>query len=195
MAQDELDVTKELIKVEQHKLTELKAVDPELDVKLAQFQLERGQVQLRQARQDVEEHVLKAPTDGIVLRVQAQEGDLVGPTSPRPAVWLAPGGWIVRAEVSQEFAGDVREGLEVQVEDEASPRAGKRQDRRGVGLVPAAPPVQPTADERQYRPHPGVCDRPAGGARPTAARPARPGSRPHQAGDASGESGDRRSDR
>jgi hypothetical protein len=47
----------------------------------------------------------------------------VGPTSPRPAVWLAPAGaWIVQAEVSQEFAGAVQEGLDVQVEDEASAR-------------------------------------------------------------------------
>src|SRR5262249_16890182 len=62
----------------------------------------------------------RAPVDGLVLRVQAQEGDLAGPTAPRPAVWLAPAGaWIVRAEVSQEFAGRVREGLGVQVEDEA----------------------------------------------------------------------------
>jgi len=53
--------------------------------------------------------------------VQAQEGDLVAPTSPRPAVWLAPAGvWIVRAEISQEFAGRVQAGLDVQVEDEAS---------------------------------------------------------------------------
>jgi multidrug resistance efflux pump len=96
-------------------------VDPELDIRLAQLQLERGQVQLSQAHQEVEEHVLKAPTDGTVLRVQAQEGDLVGPTSPRSAVWLLPaGGWVVRAEVAQEFAGRVREGLDVQVEDEAS---------------------------------------------------------------------------
>jgi multidrug resistance efflux pump len=123
MARDELDATKALIKVEQNKLTELKAVDPDLDVKLAQFQLDRAQVQLSQARQGVEEHVLKAPTDGMVLRVLTQEGDLVGPASPRPAVWfVAAGGWIVRAEVSQEFAGGVREGQEVQVEDEASDR-------------------------------------------------------------------------
>ncbi len=65
--------------------------------------------------------LLKAPVAGTILRVGAQEGDLVSPTSPRPAVWLAPtGAWIVRSEVAQEFAGRVREGLAVQVEDEAS---------------------------------------------------------------------------
>lgn len=45
----------------------------------------------------------------------------MSPTSPRPAVWLEPASaWIVRAEVSQELAGRVQEGLAVQVEDEAS---------------------------------------------------------------------------
>jgi multidrug resistance efflux pump len=110
-----------LVKVELNRLAELKAVDPEIEVKLAQFQLNRSQTQLERARQEREEYLLQAPVGGLVLRVQAQEGDLLGPTSSRPAVWLAPAGaWIVRAEVSQEFAGQVCEGQAVQVEDEAS---------------------------------------------------------------------------
>ena len=118
---NQLEGVKDLVMIEQNKLAELKAVDPLLDVKLAQLQLDRGQVQLRQARRELEEHLLKAPADGTVLRVQVQEGDLGGPTSSRPAVWLAPaGGWVVRAEVPQEFAGLLREGLEARVEDEAS---------------------------------------------------------------------------
>jgi multidrug resistance efflux pump len=117
----QLNAAKALVKVEQNRLLELKAVDPEIEVKLAQFQLNRGQTQLERARQERDEYLLQAPVGGLVLRVQAQEGDLVGPTSPRPAVWLAPeGAWIVRAEVSQEFAGQVCEGQAVQVEDEAS---------------------------------------------------------------------------
>jgi multidrug resistance efflux pump len=107
--------------VEQNRLVELNAVEPELEVKLAQLEVNRGQAQLERVRQEREEYLLKAPVDGLVLRIEAQEGDLVGPTSPRPAVWLAPAGpWIVRAEVSQEFAGRVHTGLAVQVEDEAS---------------------------------------------------------------------------
>jgi multidrug resistance efflux pump len=117
----ELDAARALVQVEQNRLSELKAVDPELGVKLAQLQLDRSQAQLELARQEREEYLLHAPVGGLVLRVQAQEGDLVGPTSPRPAVLLEPAGArIVRAEVSQEFAGRVQEGLEVQVEDEAS---------------------------------------------------------------------------
>jgi multidrug resistance efflux pump len=121
LVRDQMDEARALIKVEQNKLAELKAVDPALDVKLAELQLERGQVQLQQARQEKEEYVVKAPVEGMVLRVSAQEGDLVSPTSARTAIWLAPAGdWIVRAEVSQEFAARVQEGLNVQVEDEAS---------------------------------------------------------------------------
>jgi multidrug resistance efflux pump len=121
LVRDQRDEAKALIKAEQNKRAELDALDPELEIKLAQLQLERGQVQLRQAREEKEEYVLKAPVSGMVLRVSAQEGDMVGPTSPRPAIWLAPAGdLIVRAEVSQEFAARVHEGLNVQVEDEAT---------------------------------------------------------------------------
>jgi multidrug resistance efflux pump len=116
----QVDEAGALVSVEQNRLRELKAVDPELEVKLAQVQLQRSQSQLDRARQERAEYVLQAPVDGLVLRVQAQEGDLVSPTSPRPAVWLAPAGaWIIRAEVAQEFAGGVQEGLAVRVEDEA----------------------------------------------------------------------------
>jgi multidrug resistance efflux pump len=119
----QLNEARALVKAEQSRLLELKAVDPEQEVKLAQLQLNRSQVQLEAARQERKEYVLRAPVDGLVLRVQVQEGDLVGPTSPRPAIWLSPGdACIVRAEVSQEFAGRVHEGLDVQVEDEASGR-------------------------------------------------------------------------
>jgi multidrug resistance efflux pump len=116
----QLDAANALVEVERYRVTEINAVDPELEVKLAQLQLSRSQARLERARQEREEYLLRAPVNGLVLRVQAQEGDLLGPTSPRPAVWLAPeGAWIVRAEVSQEFAGRVRENLDVQVEDEA----------------------------------------------------------------------------
>jgi multidrug resistance efflux pump len=123
LVRDERDVANVLIKAEQNKLAELKAMDPMLEVKLAQLQLNRSQTQMDLARQERELCVLRAPVDGRILRVQVQPGDLSGPTSPRPVVWLAPSGpYIVRAEVAQEFAGRVQEGLAVQVEDEASAR-------------------------------------------------------------------------
>ena len=121
VGRDQLNGARALVKVEQNRLRELDAVDPERAVELARLQLSRSQAQLERARQEREEYLLRAPVSGLVLRVLAQEGDLVGPTSPRPAVWLVPEGtWVVRAEVSQEFAGRVRNGLAVQVEDEAS---------------------------------------------------------------------------
>ena len=119
----QLDEARALVKVEQNRLAELAAVDPEREVTLAQLQLNLSQIRLEQARDERAEYRLLAPTDGRVARVQVQEGDLIGPTSPRPAVWLVPAGaWIVRAEVSQEFAGQVCQGQAVQVEDEASGR-------------------------------------------------------------------------
>lgn len=117
----QLSEARALVRVEQNRLAEVQAADPQVEVNLAQLHLERSTAQLERARQDREEYLLRAPVGGQVLRVQAQEGDLIGPTSPRPAVWLAPeGAWIVRAEVSQEFSGRVQAGQAVQVEDEAS---------------------------------------------------------------------------
>jgi len=117
----QLNETKALVKVEQNRLAELKAVNPELEVQLAHLQLNRSKTQLDRVRKEREEYLLQAPVDGLVLRVQTQAGDLVSPASPRPAVWLAPTGvWIVRAEVSQEFAERVCEGMPVQVEYEVS---------------------------------------------------------------------------
>lgn len=119
----QVDEARILEKVERNKLAELKAVDPDLEVKLAQALWDRSLVQLERARQDREEYVMKSPVDGVVLRVAVQVGDLVSPTSARPALWVIPkGALIVRAEVSQEFAERVLEGLPVQVEDEASSR-------------------------------------------------------------------------
>lgn len=119
----QMNAARALVKVEQNRLVELAAVDPELEVRLAQLELNRTKAQRERARQEREQYLLQAPVAGLVLRLQAQEGDLVGPTSSRPAIWLAPSGpWIVRAEVVQEFAADVRKGQTVQVEDEASAR-------------------------------------------------------------------------
>jgi multidrug resistance efflux pump len=110
-----------LVQVERNRLLELKAIDPALEVKQAQLQLARSQADLERTQQERGEYLLRAPAPGRVLRVQAQEGDLLSPAFPRPAVWLTPASdWIVRAEVSQEFAGYVTEGLDVQVEDEES---------------------------------------------------------------------------
>ncbi|HZZ77300.1 MAG TPA: HlyD family efflux transporter periplasmic adaptor subunit [Gemmataceae bacterium] len=121
LARDRRDQAKALLQIEESKIVELKAVDPNLEVKLAQLERDRAQIQLQQARRDREEYTMKAPVAGTILRMCAQEGDMLSPASPRPAIWLAPkDDLIVRAEVSQEFAERVVTGLKVRVEDEAS---------------------------------------------------------------------------
>jgi len=117
----QLNEAKALEKAEQNRFLELKAINPNLEVKLAELQLTRNQTELERAHRDREEYLLRAPVKGLVLRLQVQEGDLLAPSSPSPAIWLSPEGpYIVRAEVSQEFAGRVKEGLAAHVEDEAS---------------------------------------------------------------------------
>jgi len=119
----QLDEARALERAERSRQTELRAVDPNMDVKLAQVQVQRSQLLLKQAQQNLDEYLLKAPVAAMVLRVQVQEGDLVSPTSGKPALVLVPqGSLIVRAEVSQEFADRVQSGQTVQVEDEPSGR-------------------------------------------------------------------------
>jgi multidrug resistance efflux pump len=117
----QLDEAKALVSAEQNRLWELDAVNPETEVRLAQVQLDRSHAEIERPTEERRQYQLRSPVDGVVLRMDAQEGDLLAPTSPRAALWLAPKGErIVRAEVPQEFAAQVRAGLPAQVEDEAS---------------------------------------------------------------------------
>jgi multidrug resistance efflux pump len=121
VAQAQLNEARALVKAEQSRLAELGALNPETEVKLARLEQSRSRTQLEESQQDRREYLLRAPVEGQVLRMQVEQGDLIGPTSPRPAVLLAPKGpWIVRAEVSQEFASLVEEGAVAEVEDEAA---------------------------------------------------------------------------
>lgn len=133
-ARSQIDELKALERVEKQKMVELKAVDPQLEVDLAQVQLDRSRQTAEQAKLDLDEHVLRAPLDAEVLRVMAQKGDLQSPQAGRPAFLLVPQGpFIVRAEVSQEFAPRIRPEVPVVVEDEASVKPLAKGTIREVG--------------------------------------------------------------
>jgi multidrug efflux pump subunit AcrA (membrane-fusion protein) len=121
---------------ENAKLEELQLLDPATGVKRARADVKAKQARLDQARQGVEECLLKAPSDGTVLRILVSTGEVLGPHPQQPAVVFALEGkrWI-RAEVTQEFAGLVAVGQIASIEDESSTPALAADSRTGVTPV------------------------------------------------------------
>ncbi len=86
--------------------------------------------QVRQAEIAVEDCVLKAPFDGLVLRLRARPGELVGPAFPEPLVELCPDSpRIVRAEIAQEFAQGVEVGAACEITDDYGDGQVRRRGR------------------------------------------------------------------
>lgn len=107
-------------RAEAARLSELKLRDPQADVRRAEQEVAAMEARLDQARQALEECTLRAPQSGTVSRMLASPGDVLGVQSPRPALLFCPDGpRLIRAEVEQEFAGRVKLGQLVQIEDDA----------------------------------------------------------------------------
>jgi multidrug resistance efflux pump len=106
-------------RVEAERLKELQLRDPQADVRRAEQEVAVLQARLDQARQALDECVLRAPQSGTVSRLLAAPGDVLSVQSPRPALLFCPDGpRVVRAEVEQEFAGRLSLGQPVQIEDD-----------------------------------------------------------------------------
>lgn len=99
---------------------ELKRIDPTLRVRVAVAKKAAALVAVEQAERAVKDCVLTAPSAGVILRVQASEGESVAPGTPRPPVVFRPDGpLVVRAELDQEFLGRVREKMRATIRDDA----------------------------------------------------------------------------
>lgn len=106
---------------EKEKLKELQALNPGLPVKRLAVEVSLARGRLAEAQLALEECTLKAPRSGMILRVQAHVGDLVGAQMPQPALLFCPSETrIVRAEVSQEFAHQVRIGALCKIADDST---------------------------------------------------------------------------
>jgi multidrug resistance efflux pump len=106
------------------KLAELRSHnrDADLATDQARAAVAAARARWRQAEQAVDECTLRAPRAGTVLRVQTGVGDLVAVPPLKPAVLFCPdGALIVRAEVAQEFARGVKDGLNAEIRDDAGP--------------------------------------------------------------------------
>jgi multidrug resistance efflux pump len=108
---------------EEKRLEEIQLRDPALEVGRAAAEVRAARARLGQVEDTREQHVLRAPADGTVLRLLVSAGDLVAPQPGRPAVqfWPANRPLVVRAEIDQDSAGGLAEGDEVRVFDYYSP--------------------------------------------------------------------------
>lgn len=108
-----------VIEVEQSKLAELKLVDAKLEVKRADANVAAKTVQRDQAQYALDQMKVLAPSDGTVLRVHVNPGEILGPGAQRPAIEFLPkGSLIVRAEILQEWAPRVKLDQEVEIVDD-----------------------------------------------------------------------------
>lgn len=98
----------------------------ELDTARPQLLLQRAEADVLaktakrdQAQQAVDECTLRAPADGDILRVLVGPGDVLGSQPKQPAILFCPKKPIlIRAEVSQEFAGRVHVGQPAWIQDD-----------------------------------------------------------------------------
>jgi multidrug resistance efflux pump len=104
---------------EHEKLAELKTVDPALTIRKAHSQLKLSRIQLDQARHQLEECTLKAPTAGTVQHISVGAGDTLTANAIQPIVRFAPDEpMLVRGEVDQEFVDRIQVGQTALIRDD-----------------------------------------------------------------------------
>ena len=115
----EVEQFDERIKAEESKLIELKLYNPELDKRRAEADVASKKIRVEQAQWAARQCLLVAPSDGTVLRVYVNPGEVLGANPQRPAVEFLPNGpLVVRGEILQEWAGRVKLDQEVEIEDD-----------------------------------------------------------------------------
>lgn len=106
---------------ERTRLRELELQDPSAGIRRAKADVDAKQARLALARRHRDECLLCAPADGAVLRLTAKPGAILSAQAKEPAVLFCPAGRrIIRAEVDQEFAGQVAVGALVTIHDDAA---------------------------------------------------------------------------
>ncbi len=112
-------------RAEREKLVELKTVDPALAVRKARAERNVARTRRDQARHQLSECTLKAPSAGRVERIQVGAGEIVTGQPGQMIVRFCPAeAPLIRAEVDQEFADRVKVGQTALVKDDARGGAG-----------------------------------------------------------------------
>ena len=121
-AEAEYKQLEHLVEVEKSKLEELKEldkIDPGLRVRAADARKAMAEITLKQAQKAVQDCVLLAPANGMILRVQTSVGETVVPGGLQVAIMFRPDSpLIIRAELEQEFLGRVKPGMKATIRDD-----------------------------------------------------------------------------
>lgn len=124
-ARDRVAELQASVAVEQSRLEQLKLDHPQDQLALAQAGLASAEARLAMARDLVDRHSLRAPDDGMILRVLVSKGQMVGGPTQGPSIWFcADRPRIIRCEIDQEFADRVMDGQSVEIVDDLP--GGKR---------------------------------------------------------------------
>lgn len=112
-------------RAEREKHRELKMVDTTLDVTAAEALVAAKKAQFEEALFGLKEQIVRAPSDGIVLRINVGSGDILGPIPKDAAILFAPDRpRIIRVSVEQEFAELVKVGYVAESRDFTNPNLG-----------------------------------------------------------------------
>lgn len=124
-AEEAVKKAQAVVEGQEAKLRQLEVLDAEEDIRQAEENVKLKEAQLAEAKLTLRDCELRAPSNGLVLRVFISPGEMFGPQAKLPAIQFAPSGpRIVRAEVLQEWADRVKPGQEVTIEDDT--RGGAR---------------------------------------------------------------------
>jgi multidrug resistance efflux pump len=120
LAESEVRQSQRLWEAEQARWREMHMVDPSVKVRLAAVRCQNAEVAVQQAQKAVSDCVLRAPSDGVVLRLHVHKGETLVPGQMQPPILFRPAGpLVVRAELEQEFVGRVRPGMYATIQDDA----------------------------------------------------------------------------
>jgi multidrug resistance efflux pump len=118
---DRIREFEEVLNAEQKKLKSLELQDPAVDLERVRAEVATMRARLQQAERVLEEHTLRAPEDGKVLRIFVTASELITTPPKRAAIQFCPNRpRIIRAEVDQAFAERVEIGQPAQIVDDAS---------------------------------------------------------------------------
>lgn len=118
LAKEEWDAAQLQVQQEENKLKLLQMQDPNEEIRRLEALVGERTALHKQALADLADYTIRAPKAGTVLRITCGPGDPFGPTSRQHAIEFAGDGpRLVRAEVEQAFASQVKPGQTVTIED------------------------------------------------------------------------------
>src|SRR5262249_33595618 len=110
----------EVLNEQESRLKALEAQNPEADVARVRAEVSTARARLLDAERVLEEHSLRAPKAGKLLRIFVTLGELLTSPPKRPAIQFCPDEpRIIRAEIDQVFASRVAVGLPAVAQDDS----------------------------------------------------------------------------